>query len=1563
MGLTLTSLHKKYIIFLIGVFFCILPLHASQLSDENGVLERESSDHSSIIFNSKDNDPDVLTEIAKAMGAFDVLDKNNSYSELINPNDLAELPIGIRENRDNVEYGIVVTKAKFTPEYALINVYARVVTPQQGMEGGKKELYFGAEGVKLGYSGKIIGEAKLSLLGNINIPFNQNKWMLTLEGGKINKIGGGESYNENTYVIIDCDGVKELSLKGNIQISRDLLTPLDINGKVVDKLPNGSLNRVRGDFALKAADWNDLLVKVSITPFAITSQVEKQDKGYFSFFVNDAILDLSDLRTDPSVQFPEYYQKHGYLIDGPNSWRGIYIQSLKVGLPEEFKTKDKKDAPVTLSAENLLIDNYGVSGSFAAENVFPLEKGITNKNNAWGYSLDRIEVDLAASKIRGASLSGKIKLPIQKENKEENKEAVSGFLGYTGSISEEEYLISVTSLNDINFDLWKAKATIESGSSIEMRVVNKEFYPKAILNGKLAINAGDEDDPEEDNEKKILKFQEIKFEGLTLQTKPPYFTVKSFGAFGEQKIAGLPASISDIILVADGKQANLSFGITIGLQDKGFAASGILHINGEVLSENSTQQWKYKGFKLSKLALENVDIGVATVSGSLEIMKKDPLYGDGFKAFLNAKLTGLQKVEVSVNAVFGYSTFRYWGFEGSVNGLKIPAGTVQITGFSGGAFYHMVPDREQTLNPVYKDKALVLKPDNSVGLALRAGVYGNLYNDGIASFMAGFNMSTNANGGLANMGFMGEVFIMEDITAVLPDPFAGVKGKFKEIVGKSNFIKDLSENNRVNSFLDVEKVDDSYPKATKITSALYGKLAMNYDFNNKVFHANLDVYVNVANGIVKGVGSGGRAGWAVLHIAPKDWYMYIGTPNDMIGLRVGLKNFYVESSSYFMVGSSIPDSPPPPAEVAQILGLDISDLDYMKDLNSLADGKGFAFGTHFKFDTGDMTALFLYARFQAGLGADIMLRNYGEDARCSNRGGDRIGINGWYANGQAYIYLQGELGIKIKLFFIKKKIPIIKAGAAALLQVKAPNPIWMRGYLGGYYNLLGGLIKGRFRFKLEFGEECKLENESVLGGIKIISDLTPQKEGKDIDVFAIPQATFAFKINDAFIIPEDDGDHTYKIIVDKFTMTDENGNEIKGNVEYPNSGDIANLVSDDILPPDKRLKAMVQVSFMEKKNGIYEVVTDNGRKATETEERWFTTGTAPNVIPLTNIQYAYPVVNQENYYVKESNSGYIKLKRGQDYLFDDVNWETITQFKDVSGKVKMTDFSYDLADNKVVFTVPNIDKQKEHTLSIIAKKTKNNTGNQQQTTTAVTTTGNEDSEDESSMDMETTTKLAAQISKDGEIDRLSFTFRTSKYNTLSDKIGSLKFNPLWIKVTSDVITLQNNMNADEYFDVTELTGSQYTDNKPLVNITALMEDPFAGKFKGLIYNNYPLDGLTLDRATSDDNTIGIPPANALPIFNAYLLYLDKEKGNSFLKQTFPYQYDLFRYYKLDWYELISKAAAKYVDTPLNARPQKINDVMSSDYGIIPKMRYKAKIQYILPGSKSGSVKEMNYEYK
>ena len=186
---------------------------------------------------------------------------------------------------------------------------------------------------------------------------------------------------------------------------------------------------------------------------------------------------------------------------------------------------------------------------------------------------------------------------------------------------------------------------------------------------------------------------------------------------------------------------------------------------------------------------------------------------------------------------------------------------------------------------------------------------------------------------------------------------------------------------------------------------------------------------------------------------------------------------------------------------------------------------------------------------------------------------------------------------------------------------------------------------------------------------------------------------------------------------------------------------------------------------------------------------------------------------------------------------------------------------------------------------------------------------------------------------------------------------------MWGRISSDLVFLQNNMNADEYFDIVELQGTKYTDGKPLIEVAALMDDSFAQKFKILFYADYPLDQLVLSRAEDNKDFAGIPPVKAMPIFNSYSTFLNSNKGNNLLKNIFPYQYDLFRYYKIDWQELVSKAANKYINTSAEARPVKINQLLESDFGIIPKQKYKAKIKYVLPGQTSGAEKIIEYELK
>jgi len=561
----------------------------------------------------------------------------------------------------------------------------------------------------------------------------------------------------------------------------------------------------------------------------------------------------------------------------------------------------------------------------------------------------------------------------------------------------------------------------------------------------------------------------------------------------------------------------------------------------------------------------------------------------------------------------------------------------------------------------------------------------------------------------------------------------------------------------------------------------------------------------------------------------------------------------------------------------------------------------------------------------------------------------------WYANGQSYAYLQGELGIRIKLSFLKLKVPIISGGAAVLLQAKLPNPVWMRGYVGGNMNILGGLIKGKFRFKFELGEECQFENASPLGGLKLITDVTPKQSSTDVDVFAVPQAAFSMKVNEAFVIPEDTGDVTYKVILEKFKVFD-GTKEIPGVLEWGSMKDKANFVSTDILPPNKELKVQVEVSFQKMINGVFQPIKVDGKVATEYEERLFTTGGAPNHIPLTNIKYSYPVVDQKYFLEEEYPKGYIQLKRGQDYLFEDANWETnIKVDQDGTSNSKTTAFSYNTSSNEVYYDLPNIDQDKKYNFSIVSnlKQTPSRNATATTKTNTVSNEGN---------DIQIKENQADALSKaEGSIERLSYSFYTSKYKTFTSKMNSISTQSNNFGVLdSDVIYLTNTISSQEAFDIVELKGVTYSDGKAIITAESKLNDEYyTMDIFPYLYKNYPLNG-NYSIINRDTNELGIIPAKAIPLNTYYMTSIENNVNQLWTKENFPFKYNLPLIYKQDWVDLDNQIINGYVngDTSIEAIAKRFHN---SNFLFMRYGNYEIVMKYNLPGDKQ--VKEFTYKYK
>lgn len=1516
------------------------------------------------LFTRFDGDTTAINLRNKAEQVINELVEGNKFlenlSEYLTGQTPVTLPIGIKKEVGNSKFIMGVSKIDIRTDYAELEIFVRIILPQIDQNGKQRELFFGASGVKLSHKGGLFGEADLVLLGDVGIPFQGKEVLMVLKGGFDLKTG---NLDKKTYVTIDCKGFKELGLAVDVEFSRKKILPVKADNTVDHSTLKGTTikKKVTTSFELVATSWNDILVEVNLPRFQVPSLKNT------IFELNTAVFDFSDTRNSSSIQWPKGYQEK-YLISGEeNLWHGVYVESLTVVLPKQFQKKGSSKR-ISFGAEKMLIDANGVSGTFKGENILLIKDG---NADGWQFSVDLFQVTFVAGNLTAAGFGGAIVLPVTTKTvsgahtekfvnsdgveqirlkKQGDQSQGAQVIAYNALIDpvNEEYVLNASPGKNIAFDIFKAKATIAANSVIELRLSKGTFKPKAILHGNMAIKGSNSGST---TKTATADFEGITFQDFQLQTVSPIIQIGYAGYSGEVKIANFPVTISEIGIRARDNIAALDFKIDINLMDSaGFSGATSLSIEGDMPKGEGFKKWKFKRIKLKRIELA-ADIGFK-IAGFVDFREDDPVYGDGFAGQVTAEFSG--GIAVKINATFGKKEFRYWYVDGLVSGLDIPVPTgISITGFGGGASYRMKKDGfSSAISPGASGAQYI--PDKNSGLGVKAMMLFTVTGgSSVANGGFGFEMAFNTSGGVNRVSLYGEAHMMQ-----LPgfdDATEEISKNLKGIVeNESNMSPAVQNQLKQNDLIGASKA--IYPATMQGQKGLNAYVAIEFDFTANTFHGTFELYIDVLGGVFKGVGDGGRAGWAVVHFGPGEWYIHVGTPTDPIGLKMGVGDIALRSESYFMLGDYMPGSPPPPAQVAEILGLDISTLDYMRDENALKGGRGIAFGSRFSFDTGDMTFLIFYANFQAGFGFDIMIKDYGETI-C--RGSGQIGVNGWYANGQAYVYLQGEMGINIKFMGVRKKIPIVKAGAAALLQAKLPNPTWFRGYLGGYYNLLGGAIKGRFRFELQFGEECDvISGGSPLGGMKIIADVKPAKNASAVDVFAVPQVAFNMQVEQPIELEDEQGRlRKYRFKLDEFYLKDETGQQIKGAQSWNSTKDLLSFTSDEILPPQKPLQLYVSVIFEEQINGTWTAIKENGKVVKEEENRSFTTGTAPDYIPMTNIAYCYPVVGQKYFFPKEHNNAYVKLKRGQGYLFNiDAGWSQRAYFADEYDNAIESSISYNAGEQKVMIPLPSLDNTKPYTMTLLTLPP------------AAVSSGTSESYTKKDLGdgestMETKTVSIDGLSTNSEtIEMLTYKFRTSSHNTFKEKIESKNLvYPLREAIYSDVHKLKAEVTNTEPFDLIELAGNEYSNRKPLIQVEAILDDQYYQKeIYPLIYKDYPLQSrFTVDRDISE---LGLPPKKGMDQLTWYQTYLEHNPNSKYLRERLPHSYNLPIHYKSDFIDIQYKVVNAYLGNPENYSSEitRYSHIINGVFPYIKPGTYNSTYRYALPGGVFGT--QSNFMY-
>lgn len=1445
------------------------------------------------------------TRLESAQKIFEKIERNGAFVESMFHSREKKLPVGLKRVVDNIEITIAVDKIVFHPEYSELSVFAKAVIPQADTKG-RKTLFFGARGIKLSHEGSIVGEADLALLQDIEIPFNNGTMSLLLKGDYESDTGNS---NSKTYMSIDCKGFKEFGLDAEVRFPTTLLKRANTGIQTADSVVSGSFKTV-------ISGWNDIIASISLPPFHIVGLDD------FIFSLQNVTFDFSDTRNGEAVRFPDGYEQK-YMVPGAAAlWRGVYAESLEVTLPEQFKGIGGK--ATRFSSRHLLIDDNGISGSFTAENILAFNEGDAD---GWNFSVRTFKLELEANKLTEAGFAGEIGLPFKGKN---NK------LDYHAIIRENnEYLMQVNAADSLDFSIFNAKATILPNSNLTLHVVNNRFKPEALLHGYMGMAYSKDSTGS-------ASIPRVEFRSLSLKTESPYVSVEHLGYSGKAMLGNFPISISELSMKSDGEQVELSARADVTLAKGMFAGKTKLTFSASLEEHENRKRWRYDGARVDMIGIDASIAETIHLKGEVGWKRNDPVYGDGFSGDLNVGIKKLFNVNVGMKGRFGKKEdFHYWFVNGELilpQGIPV-AGPLSLKGLAGAVTHRMTGTGVPAAAGGEAFSTTEYVPDRGSGLGLKAAVLLNVGT--IAHGEACFDISFSNRGGLNFAGFYGFA------------EFSGKKMKAGGLAEKYNAILQResgrqTELGKLKQFEPNKAAEIVSPKPEELKYGISGSLGIQYDFRNRSFHAQTELTIDVAGGFIQGAGSGNKAGWGVMHVDPAEWYLHLGSPDDRLGVRLNLGNILnIRSGSYLMAGSRIPAMPPPPAEVADILHQDLSRLALGRNMDALGLAKGFAFGSDFRVETGENNFLMLYANFMAGLGFDIMLKDYGQ-AGCRGRSG-AIGLDGWYAQGQAYAYLQGELGVKVNLWFLKMKIPIIKGGAATLMQAMLPNPAFFKGYLGVDVNVLG-LIKGNVRFKLAIGEECDLiiPGSSPLD-MAMINDLSPQDGDADISVFTMPQVTFNIPVGQSFEAEDDEGAADFRIQLKSFTLTDEQGGNIEGSLKWNTRKDEASFQAKEILPPDANLKAEVKVSFEKFENGSWHVVRTSGQESVEIKEARFNTGGAPEVIPMENVLYAYPVADQRYYLPDECRDGYVQLQFGQKYLFEK-GFDYKLLFTGEDKRPVLTPFTYNAGDNRLEFIVPELKKRQNYTLRI-AYSAEN--GDEARPSRPDGDKRLLDSED-GSLTMrgkDATARLNESLDK----SILDYAFATSKYRSFKQKMEAMKTKGGAVAEDAGLsVRLLYRVKADEAFDAAEITGTDKSGGVALIQPYAGLEEPFfTGVVYPTVYKGYPVGGMRL--SNREDGIIGVPPHKSVFVYSPALdLSGNARKPERFF---FPYSYEAAIVWEQDFRDMQSQV--------VNNRPlvdkDTYNRFATGHLPFIKKGRYRIIMKYVLPDGRQTSTYRFEYD--
>lgn len=633
------------------------------------------------------------------------------------------LPIGMVKKIGQSVYCIAIDNITFRNDKAVMSAYMAVDFP-----GTNRKLAFAANEIELSPKGILATEGMtLKLVSTNTIHLGPN----------IDLVLPGDGSN---FVEFDCEGYKQLHLKGEFVFKNNLLLPADPLKQTV-----------KATFEAVVEDIHNLYAAISMDPFMLKNLPE------YKFDVKNAVIDLSDTKNPPQGLPASYITQ---LDADLNLWRGFYLSQAIVTLPEKL---NKNQAKTTISVSNLFIDQAGVTGDFAASNVLSVSQGDAS---GFGFSVDNLTVGLVVNKLDKGSMIGKFAVPVMEDQKFDYS---ASFFTKNDKLNYS-FSVGTTKKYTAKIDAIKTSLNI---TSVVINVsddnATHKFKPELILAGGVKFGDGSN----------VKCTAGLDFQNLRVNTVKKYIHGGTFSLNATIKVAEIQISVNGFEIVENSTENELAvkckFGIKLGEDDNSrsnttFSSTSAFSIVGNSDPAND-KKFKYKRIDFDYIAIK-CKTTAFDLDGLISFKNDDPTFGKLFYGDIKLKVDKIMTDYAVVKAGFGKTSgYKYWFTYAEVP-VKIPLGQMNITKIIGGANYHVKPtqsDQDLISKSASQNAAtgniIPFAPDRTKGLGFKVGAgFSHNTKEEIINGNALFSIAFNSSGGFSSIGLAGNAYMLVKVS-------------------------------------------------------------------------------------------------------------------------------------------------------------------------------------------------------------------------------------------------------------------------------------------------------------------------------------------------------------------------------------------------------------------------------------------------------------------------------------------------------------------------------------------------------------------------------------------------------------------------------------------------------------------------------------------------------------------------------------------------------------------------------------------------------------------------------